>query len=807
MMSSVDMSNSNRSSHPSSQQFPGSDSRYNGQNMRYAAPPPRSSTGRAKTEQVVLEFLYKAAELIVQSRVNFHAEPDLRRSNRRARFNLDIEEVQVVRDSMAPWKEDVRLPLAIDIFWDTGSHKVLLERWSVTFAADGESSSAHLGSTQDVIQQLKEVCKRISVLLRALFSFMRQLPAHRLFTQSYPSMLSYTMHTAPASDATRAFEAQRVATSGYSFVPIMTPFGLLKVTAIYRRDCDQFTEQQEQAAPSRILPDNFIIQDYVPGSPELTPASAPVTSAAMTSSPLRVTDLRTGSFVPVSDTEQFDVGTLQRRRSSPRSIPAAHQQFSNTGLVGDNVGDDDGVVQSQPGMSKPMAIPRVSSKGGIATAAGREVGAVLQQAHSYGGEHDARLRGAAANPNVAAAPYGYGNVAIDRDQERSSSPSLAFQQRQQQLWEGHADRHDTEIGFHSSTTSFDEQPASNSTQVTSIHPFSMSSAASKYVDEHHGFGTTAIHEGQAPDEHTGAVAVPITLASTFAQASPGVVAGRNQANSFGKGWEYSRTGNPTRGALERALAACEKGRFAVCFSSGMAATTAVTHLLKHGDHVLCIDDVYGGTQRYFRQTNPLTLGADIVVHSITKYINGHSDVVGGVVITNSEDINTKLRFVQNGIGAIPAPFDCYMALRGLKTLHVRMATHAKNAQAVAEYLEAHPAVEKVCYPGLKSHPQHEIAKKQASGFGGMVTFYVHGGLEKARAFLENLEVFTLAESLGAVESLAESPAIMTHASVPPEVRKEIGISDSLIRLSVGIEGLPDIIADLERALAAEPKSS
>ncbi|KAG6950682.1 hypothetical protein JG688_00014050 [Phytophthora aleatoria] len=382
----------------------------------------------------------------------------------------------------------------------------------------------------------------------------------------------------------------------------------------------------------------------------------------------------------------------------------------------------------------------------------------------------------------------------------------------------------------------------------------MSSAASKYVDEHHGFGTTAIHEGQAPDEHTGAVAVPITLASTFAQASPGVVAGRNQANSFGKGWEYSRTGNPTRGALERALAACEKGRFAVCFSSGMAATTAVTHLLKHGDHVLCIDDVYGGTQRYFRQTvnptynidfdfsdfgdlnkvekllrpgktkliwietptnptlkitdiravsefakkhdlllvvdntfmspyfqNPLTLGADIVVHSITKYINGHSDVVGGVVITNSEDINTKLRFVQNGIGAIPAPFDCYMTLRGLKTLHVRMATHAKNAQAVAEYLEAHPAVE-------KSHPQHEIAKKQASGFGGMVTFYVHGGLEKARAFLENLEVFTLAESLGAV-------------------RKEIGISDSLIRLSVGIEGLPDIIADLERALAAEPKSS
>ena len=408
----------------------------------------------------------------------------------------------------------------------------------------------------------------------------------------------------------------------------------------------------------------------------------------------------------------------------------------------------------------------------------------------------------------------------------------------------------------------------------------MSSAVPKYIDEHHGFGTTAIHAGQDPDEHTGAVAVPISLASTFAQSSPGVVTGRGQANSFGKGWEYSRTGNPTRGALERALAACEKGRFAVCYSSGMAATTAVTHLLKHGDHVLCIDDVYGGTQRYFRQTvqptygidfdftdlsdlshvqtllrpgktkllwvesptnptlkitdlravaefakanelllvvdntfmspyfqNPLMLGADLVVHSITKYINGHSDVVGGVVVTNSEELNDKLRFIQNGIGAVPAPFDCYMTLRGLKTLHVRMAPHARNAQAVAEYLESHSEVEKVCYPGLPSHPQHAIAKTQASGFGGMVTFYVRGGLDKARAFLENLHVFTLAESLGAVESLAESPAIMTHASVPPAVRKELGISDNLIRLSVGIEGLPDIVADLERALAAEPKAS
>ncbi|KAI9914052.1 hypothetical protein PsorP6_006426 [Peronosclerospora sorghi] len=407
----------------------------------------------------------------------------------------------------------------------------------------------------------------------------------------------------------------------------------------------------------------------------------------------------------------------------------------------------------------------------------------------------------------------------------------------------------------------------------------MHSAASTYVDEHHGFGTTAIHAGQAPDASTGAVAVPITLASTFAQSSPGVVAGRDHASSYGNGWEYSRTGNPTRGTLERALAACEKGRAAVCFSSGMAAITAVTHLLETGDHVICIDDVYGGTQRYFRQTviptyglafdftdfsdltavdklvrpgkskllwlesptnptlkitdisavaqlakkhdlllavdntfmspyfqTPLTLGADLVVHSLTKYINGHSDVVGGVVVTNADDLATKLRFIQNGLGAVPAPFDCYMALRGLKTLHVRMAQHAHNAQAVAKYLEAHPAVEKVCYPGLSSHPQHELAKKQASGFGGMVTFYVHGGLPKARAFLEHLQVFTLAESLGAVESLAESPAIMTHASVPPAIRQELGISDNLIRLSVGIEGLPDIIADLERALAAEPKA-
>ncbi|KAE8891218.1 hypothetical protein PF005_g6129 [Phytophthora fragariae] len=485
MMSSVDLSNSGRVPPTSAQQIAASNTRYNAHNMRYAAPPPRasgSSTGRAKTEQVVLEFLYKAAELIVQSRVNLQAEPELRRGSRRARFNLDIDEVQAVREAMAAWKEDVRLPLAIDVLWDAGDgHKRLLERWSVTFAADGEGPAALLGSTQDVIQQLKEVCKRISVLLRALFSFMRQLPAHRLFAQSYPSMLSYAMHAAPASHATRAFEAERVATSGYSFIPIATPFGLLKIAAVYRRDCDQFTERQEQAAPARIFHDNYIIQDYVPGSPELVPASAPVssrTNAAMADAPMRVTDLRSDSFVPVSDAEQFggNVGGLQRRRSSPRSIPtSAQQQFSSTGPIGDSGADDDVVVRTQPGMSKPMAIPRVSSKGGMAAAGGREGdaatgyadeqsdGKIIQHAHSYGGEDEVLLRGAAANPNVTAAPYGYGNVAIEREQQHTSSPSLAFQQRQQQLWEGGATHQDAESGLHVSQTSFhDEPPTSNS---------------------------------------------------------------------------------------------------------------------------------------------------------------------------------------------------------------------------------------------------------------------------------------------------------------------------------------------------------
>jgi len=308
----------------------------------------------------------------------------------------------------------------------------------------------------------------------------------------------------------------------------------------------------------------------------------------------------------------------------------------------------------------------------------------------------------------------------------------------------------------------------------------------------------------------------------------------------------------------------------------MAATVTCTHLLKSGDHVVCIDDVYGGTQRYFRRivvptygitfsfidftipgaleeavksnpktklvwletpTNPtlkvsdiaeaariahaagallvvdntfmspylqrpLELGADIVMNSCTKYIGGHSDVVGGALIVKSDDLNTQLRFLQNSLGGVPGPQDCYLALRGLKTLHIRMQRHCENALACAQFLESHAAVEKVLYPGLPSHPQYEVAKKQTTGAGGMITFYVKGGITSARKFLESVKLFTCAESLGAVESLAESPAVMTHASVPPEVRAQLGISDSLVRLSVGIEDKEDLLADLESALEA-----
>jgi cystathionine gamma-lyase len=379
-----------------------------------------------------------------------------------------------------------------------------------------------------------------------------------------------------------------------------------------------------------------------------------------------------------------------------------------------------------------------------------------------------------------------------------------------------------------------------------------------------GFATTAIHAGTKPDPITGAVVTPISLATTFVQRSPGEHTG----------YEYSRTGNPTRAAFESCIAALEHAKYGLAFASGSATTVTVINMLNSGDHVISVDDVYGGTNRYFDKVarvanklefsmvdfgvegafeaaikpntklvwletptnptlkvvdiaaiaaiakkrnlivvvdntfaspylqNPLDQGADIVVHSVTKYLGGHSDVVMGVLATNDEALYTKLKFLQNSIGAIPAPFDCYMALRGVKTLPLRMREHCRNAHAVAQFLEKHPLVDKVLYPGLESHPQHAIAKKQMRGFGGMVTFFLKGGLAESRTWLENLKLFALAESLGAVESLAEHPAIMTHASVPADQRKALGISDSLIRLSVGCEDLEDILADLNNAFDA-----
>lgn len=375
--------------------------------------------------------------------------------------------------------------------------------------------------------------------------------------------------------------------------------------------------------------------------------------------------------------------------------------------------------------------------------------------------------------------------------------------------------------------------------------------------------TLAIHGGQEAEPITGAVMQPIFQTSTYVQRSPGEHTG----------FEYSRTQNPTRFALERAMAALEGGTHGLAFASGCAATTTVIQLLDAGDHVIAGDDIYGGTFRLFDKvmrrrgqrftfvdprdldafeaafeartkmvwletpTNPmlklgdieaiskmcrqrgvllvvdntfmtpvfqrpLDLGADLVVHSTTKYCGGHSDVVGGAVVMRSAKLHEELHFLQNSCGAVPGPQDCYLTLRGLKTLALRMERHASNAQRVAEFLEGHAKVERVIYPGLESFPQHELAKRQMSGFGGMVSFYVDSDLDGARRFLEAVRVFTLAESLGGVESLIEHPAIMTHASVPKANRDKLGIADGFIRISVGIEHIDDLIADLERALAA-----
>ena len=382
------------------------------------------------------------------------------------------------------------------------------------------------------------------------------------------------------------------------------------------------------------------------------------------------------------------------------------------------------------------------------------------------------------------------------------------------------------------------------------------------TDKKKAFGTRTIHAGQSPDPTTGAIMPPIYATSTYVQASPGVH----------QGYEYSRTHNPTRFALERCVADLESGTRGFAFASGMAATATILELVDSGSHVIAMDDLYGGTRRLFEgvrsksagvefsyvdltdiaalqesirddtrmiwvesPTNPLLkvvdlravaaiakahnillvvdntfatpylqrpleFGCDIVMHSATKFINGHSDMVGGIAVTNDEALAERLEYLQNSIGAILGPFDSFLALRGVKTLDVRMERHCVSAARIASWLEKDERVDSVLYPGLPSHPQHEVAKKQMDDFGGIVTFFINGDLENARRFLERCQVFSLAESLGGVESLVDHPAIMTHASVPAEERAKLGISDQLIRLSVGIESLDDLIADLDQAL-------
>ena len=376
-------------------------------------------------------------------------------------------------------------------------------------------------------------------------------------------------------------------------------------------------------------------------------------------------------------------------------------------------------------------------------------------------------------------------------------------------------------------------------------------------------GTLAIHGGQSPDPSTGAVMPPIYATSTYAQSSPGVH----------QGFEYSRTHNPTRFAYERCVASLEGGSRGFAFASGLAATSTLLELLDSGDHVVAMDDLYGGSYRLFERvrrrsanldfsfidltdpakfeaaitaktklvwietpTNPLLKivdiaaisaiarthgllvavdntfaspmlqrplqhGADIVMHSATKFINGHSDIVGGLLIVGDDpELAEQLAFLQNSIGAVQGPFDSFLALRGLKTLHLRMRAHCDNALALAQWLQTHDAVSEVVYPGLPSHPHHALAKRQMDGFGGMLSIRLKGGFEAARRFCERLQLFTLAESLGGVESLVNHPAVMTHASIPPVRRAELGIGDELVRLSVGIETFDDLRADVARAL-------
>ncbi len=372
------------------------------------------------------------------------------------------------------------------------------------------------------------------------------------------------------------------------------------------------------------------------------------------------------------------------------------------------------------------------------------------------------------------------------------------------------------------------------------------------------FETKVIHVGGEPDPVTGAIMPPIYQTSTYVQSSPGEH----------KGYEYTRSHNPTRTRLEECLASLENAKHCFVTASGLSASMLIMQMLPHGSKVLCGDDVYGGTYRLFSKVfnqmhdfefvdttdlvalekkiteskpaliwletptnpmlkisdisaiaamgkkvkaltvvdntfmspyfqNPLNLGADMVVHSMTKFINGHSDVVGGAMMFNSDELKEKIFFLQNAIGPSQSPFDSWLVLRGVKTLALRMKAHQANAMKIAQFLEKHPKVDKVIYPGLESHPQHAIAKKQMSGFGGMITFFLKGGINESRKFLESVHLFALAESLGGVESLIEHPAIMTHASIPADVRQKLGIHDNLIRLSVGVEDIDDLIKDLE----------
>lgn len=386
--------------------------------------------------------------------------------------------------------------------------------------------------------------------------------------------------------------------------------------------------------------------------------------------------------------------------------------------------------------------------------------------------------------------------------------------------------------------------------------------------ENCGLSTKCLHIGQEPDAVYGGVNVPINLSTTFAQHAP--------AEPFGP-FDYSRCGNPTRSHLERLAAGIENAQFAIAWSSGMAAITGIMHLLQVGDEVLCISDVYGGTQRYFRNisaanhelvfkfvdmdnlnadfieknytlktkliwlespTNPnlkvtdiraivktakefnseiiiavdntfmspvnctpLDLGVDLVMESATKFLCGHSDVVMGITATNNSALNERLYFISKSLGAVPSPFDCYLAIRGIKTLAIRVEKQNSNAMQIAKFLESHGKVENVLFPGLESSPYHLLAKSQQKGFGAVVSFVIKGGLAESRVFLKALKVFILAESLGSVESLAELPGLMTHFSVPPEIRKQLGIHDGLIRLAVGIENVEDLVKDLDQALS------